>query len=183
VLGLAVKWTAVEVDSLTIRADRSRMGCRCCRIVGQSTAPPMRTSTAQNLLELLMYRANLVFSSAKHHKPTSAELSAEINEQVYGATTRQEKMPMWAKERLSIHIQSHRDIIKKDYTQMFYLMPDGRKLVTGTSWDNYTEKERQMCRDGHSFPLFTYWMDEKRVNHPDGSVTITRTPTDKVYYG
>jgi len=41
VLALAVKWTAVEVVSLTIRADRSRMGCRCCRIVGQSTEFPV----------------------------------------------------------------------------------------------------------------------------------------------
>ena len=121
-----------------------------------------------------------MLTAARFYKPECNQLSQEIvniyKDPMYLP------LPMWVKERIATYAAQERKFLVKEMVEMFYLMPDGRKVRSGTSWDNYTEAERNMIRQGHSFPLVSYWLDEKREYHSDGSITITRKPTDKVYY-
>ena len=141
----------------------------------------MRLETANRYVGEFECIIQSIYSGAKYYKPTSAQLVEQINQRVYD-NPKYKKLPEWAKDKLYNtwhHIRKNTD---EKYIRMFYIGLDGRKIPTHKAWDLFTEEEKELSRTNNPLPIHHLWMNETVINNDDGSVTITLTPTDKVYW-
>jgi hypothetical protein len=144
-------------------------------------SPIMRLSTAENHIRRIESRIDSVYRGAIVYRPSLTELATEA-QNVFSADPAWPSLPEWAKDRLIQHRHHLRKMIIDQHTIQLYTLRDGRRVVCRYSWDAMDEESRQFIRDGGSLPIKTYWLETKETCSPDGTITIVKTPTDKVYW-
>lgn len=141
----------------------------------------MRLETANRYVGEFECIIQSIYSGAKYYKHTSDQLVEELIQRIY-STNEYKKLPQWAKDKIYDRWYHMRKNMIDKYIRLFYIGLDGRKIPTHKAWDLFTEEEKELSRTNNPLPIHHLWMDETVVNHDDGSVTITLTPTDKVYW-
>ena len=141
----------------------------------------MRVATAENHIQRIQNRLDSVYRGAIFSRPRLTELSEQVRAVIYKDPS-WSRLPVWAQERIVQHKHSQRKMISDNYLIQLYTLRDGRRVVCSYSWDAMDEETRNFVRGGGSLPIKTYWMESKETCAPDGTITIIRRPTDKVYW-
>lgn len=141
----------------------------------------MRSSTAYKRIGEIHCVIQSIYSGATVYCSTTTQIHEQLSQRVW-ETSRYKTLPQWAQSKIhDIHQFIRKNTIDK-YVRLFYIGLDGRKIPTYKAWDSFTEEEKERSRSNNNLPIHHLWMKETVVNHDDGSVTITLTPTDKVYW-
>jgi len=141
----------------------------------------MRTTTALNHINRINSKIESVYRSAIFSRPRLTELSEQVRAVIYKDFA-WSRLPVWAQDRINQHRHSQRKMISDHYLIQLYILRDGRRVVCRHSWDAMDEESRNFVRGGGSLPIKTYWMECKETCAPDGTITIVKTPTNKVYW-
>jgi hypothetical protein len=150
--------------------------------LGESSGkPPVRSTTTENHIQRIQNRLDSVYRGAIFYRPRLTELATEANN-VFSADPAWPSLPEWAKDRLIQHRHHLRKMIIDQHTIQLYILRDGRRVASRYSWDAMDEESRNFVRGGGSLHIKTYWMESKETCAPDGTITIVKTPTDKVYW-
>jgi hypothetical protein len=144
---------------------------------------PMRSSTTENHISRLKKQVDSLCENAKWSRPTLQEMHREVQAFYDKNAETLHRLPEWAQEKVSTYLMENRTQLTRRLTRQFYLMPDGRKIPSWCAWESMTEDEKNVFRNGGKCGrLVTLWMSETIEHQADGSVQITLTPTDRVYF-
>jgi hypothetical protein len=143
----------------------------------------MRSSTTENHISRLKSQLDSLYSNAKYSRPSVIELRREIQAFYDRNADTFQRLPDWARGKIHTYSDVKWQQLTRLLTRGFYIMPDGRKVPSWCAWDSFSEEEKDAFKkDGKCGRLVILWMKETVENLPDGSVQITLTPTDRVYF-
>ena len=124
--------------------------------------------TQESILQTVSkYKCRIVsiLASAKITKPTGLELMGQLNnlwiEYLFFS------LPLYAKKELFAYSDDKRIQLTVEYTVLLFNDGNGNKSISN--------KTEFACEQS------IYWLDVKETITDDGIITITKTPTDKVY--
>lgn len=141
----------------------------------------MRLTTAENHVSRITGRLDSVYRNALYSRPDFIKLNEQFGKVLFKDSA-WEKLPEWAKERLTQHRWRLRDVIVREHTIQLYTLKNGSRVVSRHAWDAMDEESRETIRNGGSLPIATYWMKTEEKCAADGTITIIKSPTDKVYW-
>lgn len=151
--------------------------------MGANRFRPMRSSTTYNHISRLKNQVDSLCENAKWARPTLQQMHGEVQAFYDRNADTFHRLPEWAQEKVSTYLMENRTQLTRRLTRQFYIMPDGRKFPSWCAWESMTEEEKNILRnDGKCGRLVSLWMRERVENLPDGSVQITLSPTDRVYF-
>ena len=109
-----------------------------------------------------------ILASAKITKPTSLELF----EQLKNLLSDEEftRLPLYAKEEIWRYSDDKRSQLIDEYTILLFNLDGGIRTITAPSSPHRRNNKGTL-----------YWYEVKETCNDDGIITITKTPTDKVY--
>jgi len=90
------------------------------------------------------------------------------------------RLPKYKQEALTSYAFAKWHSMLEKYTLLLSIGLDGRKVLN--RWDNLTEEERELIRNGGRLEAAFYWLEEKTTVSDDGVITTIMTPTDKIYF-
>ena len=140
----------------------------------------MRTTTALNHIDYLKGMIASVYASAKFYHPTQPQLCEQYMN-ILKSYSAWERMPQWAKSKVGDYREYKRKELDQ-YTMGLYVLPNGDKVITRYAWDSFPEEVRERIRNGGSLPFKVFWMNVEERCDKNGNITITKTPTDDVFW-
>ncbi len=90
------------------------------------------------------------------------------------------KLPIYKRDELINYLCLKRNIMLKEYTIRLTIGLDGRIFLD--RWDNLTEQEKDLIRNGGKLQSHFYWLDKTEKWDDTGRIQVTYIPTEKIYF-
>jgi hypothetical protein len=123
-------------------------------------------------------RINGAISEAVHYKEVMSKAQDGLN--LLYAEPAFKRLPKYKQEALTSYAFAKWHSMLEKYTLLLTIGLDGRKVLN--KWDNLTEEERDLIRNGGKLETAFYWLEENTTVSDDGVITTIMTPTDKIYF-